>query len=483
MQVKAIFKIVGMLLMMFSLSMLPPVAVSLFYGDGAFATFIISFLITLGVGTACWLPFRNSKQELKIRDGFVVVVLFWTVLSVFAAIPLILSVSPTITITDGIFESVSGFTATGSSVLIHIDNLPHAILYYRQQLQLLGGMGIVVLAVAVLPMLGVGGMQLYRAETPGPVKDNKLTPRLTETAKSLWYIYIGLIAVCALCYWWAGMSLFDAIGESFSTIATGGFSTHDSSFAYYDSLTIDIVASVFMFLGGVNFGLHYLFLSRANLKLYWADLEFRSYVFILVVVATITAVMLLLYHDYDSVSEGVVSAIFTVISLTTTTGLVTDNFATWPTFVPVMLVMVGMIGGCAASTSGGLKIIRVVLLQKQGRREMRRLVHPRAVLPLKYGNQVLSENIVQAIWGFVAMFVVIYVVLLLALLALGLDFKTAFGALSAALSNVGAAIGGVSSGFHALGAPSKWILIVAMLAGRLEVFTLLVLFTPSFWRH
>lgn len=482
MQVIAIIRVLGLLLMLFSLSMLPPIVVGVVYQDGAIIPFFTAFCATLIFGFSTWFPLRDKHQELKSRDGFLIVVLFWTVLSLFGALPFILTQYSHISITDGIFESVSGFTATGSSVFAGLSALPHAILYYRQQLQLLGGMGIIVLAVAILPMLGVGGMQLFRAETPGPVKDNKLTPRLAETAKALWYIYTGLIVVCSFLYWFYGMSWFEAIGESFSTVATGGFSIHDASFDYYNSTAIDIVSSIFMLLGGANFGLHYLFLKRKSLRCYLEDIEFCTYIKMLFI-TSIIVIATLMITKYAPVNwHTVVQSIFTVISLATTTGFTSGHFEAWPTFLPYLLMITAIIGGCAASTSGGIKVIRLVLLRKQGQRELTRLVHPKAVLPMKFGEQVLPEPVIQAIWGFVSVFIVVYIVLLLALLATGLDMTTAFGALTSAISNTGVAIGDVANNFVLLSTPAKWILIFAMLAGRLEIFTLLVLFTKAFWR-
>jgi len=480
---RAIAKILGILLMVFSVSMLPPIVVGLWYHDFALSAFYITFIVTLLTGLVLWLPCRNSQQELKTRDGFVIVVLFWTVLSAFGALPFIIADHPQVSITDGVFEAVSGLTTTGSTILTGLSHLPRALIYYRQQLQFLGGMGIIVLAIAILPMLGIGGMQLFRAETPGPIKDSKLTPRIAQTAKTLWYIYVGLTIACTLSYWGAGMPLFFAIGESFSTISTGGFSMHDASFAHYHSNVIDIIGIVFMFLGGVNFGLHYVFLKGRGLSAYYKDDEFNAFVILLVVVSVITCVVLFMHHTIGDSFSTVIKAIFTVVSVTTTTGLTTSDFNLWPTFIPFMLMFVAMIGGCAASTSGGVKVVRFLLLIKQGQREFKRLVHPKAVLPIKFGEQVLPEPVIQAIWGFVGLFIAIFVILLLALLASGLDIRTAFGAAAAAISNTGAAIGQVSSNYQGLSIFDKWILIFAMLAGRLEIFTLLILFTPTFWKR
>jgi len=478
----AISRIIGVFLMLFSLSMLPPLSVALWYQDGGSTAFAVSFFVTVLTGLVFWLIGLRSRLEIRTRDGFIIVVLFWVVLSLFGAIPFMITQHPHISITNAIFESASGLTTTGTNVLIGLDHLPHAIRYYRQQLQFLGGMGIIVLAVAVLPMLGIGGMQLYRAETPGPMKDNKLTPRITQTAKNLWLIYIGLTIACILSYWLAGMHLFDAIGESFSTVATGGFSMHDASFAYFHNNAINLIAVVFMFLSAVNYSLHFHFIYNREISTYWKDSEFRTFVFILFVAAVIVASVLLFEHTYPGFWESIIQAVFTVISMGTTTGLKTADFSKWPTFLPYFIMMVALIGGCAGSTCGGMKVIRILVLQKQGRRELKRLIFPRAIMLLKVNEQVLPEHVIQAIWGFIAVFFGVFVLVMLSLLSSGLDFITAFGATASCLSNVGASIGHVSVNFSEIPTASKWVLIFTMLAGRLEIFTLLVLFMPTFWR-
>jgi trk system potassium uptake protein TrkH len=482
MQYKTILRIIGVLLMLFSLSMLPPVLVAEIYHDGALLPFLVAFSVTLLTGVILWLTFRHQHHHLTSRDGFMIVTLFWVVLSLFGALPLIIANHPHDSFTDAIFEAVSGLTTTGGSVQTGLDFLPHAIRFYRQELQFLGGMGIVVLAIAVLPMLGVGGMQLYRAETPGPMKESKLTPRITDTAKTLWYIYVGLTAACCLAYWAAGMTFFDALGESFGTVSTGGFTMHDSSFAYYHSNLIYSIAIIFMFLGGVNFSLHFLSLKNVTLKYYFADLEMRWYFAILALTSIITVAVLSFYHIYSSVSEAFFKGVFTVVSLATTTGFVNAHFDTWPSFLPILIMLIALIGACGGSTSGGAKVMRFVLLSKQSTRELRRLVHPRAVLNIKFGRTGLRENTINSMWAFIAIYLSIGVLMTLALMATGLDLSSAFSSMVSALANSGAAIGSVTDTFKYIGIPAKWILIFGMLAGRLEVFTLLVLFTPTYWR-
>lgn len=478
----AILRTLGILLSCLSLTMLPPIAVASWFKDSSQFPFLVGFSITLIVGVILWRPIHKTKGELKVRDGFVVVALFWVTLCLFAAIPLYLSFYPRLSVVDAIFESVSGLTTTGATIFTHLKMLPHAVLYYRQQLHLLGGIGIVVLAVAVLPMLGVGGMQLYRAEIAGPMKHSKLTPRITQTAKALWSIYVVMTIMCTLCYWWAGMSLFDAIGESFSTVATGGFSVHDSSFAYYHSTMINSICMIFMMLSAVNFSLHFQLIQHGSIKSYWKDQECRTFIKLILIVTAVISLILIL-DKYYSFGASIGNTLFTVISIATTTGLTTTNFSIWPSFIPYLIMFVALVGGCAGSTAGGIKMIRFVLLREQAKRELHRLIHPRSVWAIKYGNRRLSDQVVHAIWGFVVLFIVLYIVFLLGLLATGMSLDTAFASLTACLSNVGASIGSVANNYKHINEVSKWILVLAMLAGRLEIFTLIVLLMPSYWRR
>ncbi len=482
MQFIAILRVLGILLMMFSLSMLPPFFIALAYGDGGLFGFGITFLVTFFTGFLVWLPLYRYKRELKTRDGFLIVVLFWSVLSLFGCLPFDIVV-PKVNFINALFESTSGLTTTGATVLTGLDHLPHAIRYYRQQLQFLGGMGIIVLAVAVLPMLGVGGMQLFRAEAPGPIKDRKLTPRITETAKTLWYIYLGLNVACAFSYWLAGMSPFDAIGESFSTVATGGFTMHDASFAYYQSNTIDYIAVFFMLMGAANFGLHYSFITRGDIFRYFSDLEFRSLLIILGVVAFLVAAVLIHYKTTRLSTQAINQAIFTVVSLGTTTGFINSRFDLWPSFVPFLIMMTAIIGGCAGSTSGGIKVIRTLLFFKQGVHELKLLIHPKAIISMHLGAQAVPTNIIQATWGFFTVFISFLFLEFILLMAFGMDVTSAIGASIATLTNAGASIGSVALSFNDISLPCKWICIISMIAGRLEIFTLLVLLTPAFWRR
>ena len=480
---KVVQRILGLLLMMFSLTMLPPILVSAIYNDDSWLPFIQGFGLTLLAGLLIWLPVRSHSKDLRLRDGFLVVASFWTVLGAFGAAPLYLAEAPSMTLTDAVFESMSGLTTTGATVLTGLDTLPKSILYYRQQLQWLGGMGIIVLAVAVLPMLGVGGMQLYRAETPGPVKDTKLTPRITETAKALWYVYVAFTILCLLGYWAAGMDLFDALCHAFSTVAIGGFSTHDLSIGYFNSTRIDLIAVIFMFLAGINFSLHFFTWRYVQIKHYRQDPEFRAYVFVLCVVSVIVITTLYVSGTYGNAGDSVINGLFQAVSIATTTGFTTANYASWPGALPVLLIFASFIGGSAGSTAGGIKVIRCLLIYKQGVREIARLVHPNAEIPVKLGNSSVPPRVVDSIWGFFSVYVVVFGAMLLAMMATGLDQVTAFSAVAATLNNLGPGLGEVAAGFMTLGNFAKWISVGGMLLGRLEIFTLLVLITPTFWRH
>ena len=482
MQLLVIQRILGLLLIVFSSALLPPMVIGVIYGDGGVAAFAESFFIILIAGFLLYYPARSQRQELRLRDGFLVVVLFWTVLGIAGGLPIYLSGIYDISVTDAVFESISGLTTTGATVIVGIDDLPHSILLYRQELQWLGGMGIIVLAVAVLPMLGVGGMQLFRAETPGPVKDTKLTPRITETAKALWYIYLGLTVACALAYWLAGMSGFDAIAHSFSTVAIGGFSTHDASIGFFHSTAIQFIAIVFMLLSGINFAIHFTAFRRRSLNPYRRDAEFRTYITVLAVVSVVTIGYLQATETYDSVTASIIEGLFQVVSIGTTTGYTTADYYTWPGFLPVLLLYVSFIGGCSGSTGGGMKVIRILLLVKQGVRELKRLIHPSAQIAVKIGKKALPENVIEAVWGFFAAYFAISALGILILMSTGLDQETAFSAVAACLNNLGPGLGEVGRNFASISDGAKWLLCMAMLLGRLEIFTLLVLFTPGFWK-
>ncbi|MEX1109150.1 MAG: potassium transporter TrkG, partial [Dongiaceae bacterium] len=409
-------RILGLMLMIFSLTMLPPIGVSFIYSDGHWQPFLMSSAIVAAAGLLLWLPSRNARRELRLRDGFLIVVVFWVFLGLAGATPLFLSDVPELSFTDAVFEAVSGFTTTGATVIVGLDELPKSILYYRQQIEWLGGMGIIVHAVAILPILGIGGMSLYKAETPGPMKDQKLTPRITQTAKALWAIYVSLTTACVAAYWLAGMNLFDAVAYAFSTVSTGGFSPYDASLAHFDSMAIEAVATVFMFLGGASFALHFTVLMRREPGLYWRDTEFKTYFLMTAVVTVFATIYLRAMSEFPTLFESFRHAIFQVVSMQTTTGLLTEGFAHWPGALPTLLILLSFIGGCAGSTTGGMKVIRWLVVFRQGVAELKQLVHPNAEVPVKLAGRPVPQRIILGVGGFFAMYLIVFAVLMLLLM-------------------------------------------------------------------
>ena len=474
-------KIFGLFLLLFSVTLLPPIFISLMYQDGELVHFLQSLSLTLVLGLILWLPLRHVHLNIKTRDGFVIVGLFWVVLSLLSALPFLLG--PHMSLTDSFFEAVSAFTTTGATVISNLDSLPPSILFYRQQLQWYGGMGVIVLAVAILPMLGIGGMQLYRAETPGPFKDDKIAPRLSQCARSFWLIYVGITVACAVAYRIAGMNWFDAVAHSLSTISTGGFSTHDASFAYFHSPQIEAVGIVFMILGGTNFSIHFLAIMRFRPAVYFQDLEVRSYLILLASVGLIISAELYFTHYHAGFYTALRHGLFQTASIITSTGFISEDFSSWPFFSPTLLFFASFIGGCAGSTAGGMKMIRFIIMIKQTNRDLITLVHPSIDKPLKIANRVLSTRVIEAVWGYFSLYVASFVVIMLLLMATGLDQVTAFTTLASSINNVGPALGDAAVNFQGINTPSKWLLAFAMLLGRLEIFTLLVLLTPAFWRQ
>ena len=480
----AVQRITGVLLMLFSLTMLPPIVVDQLYEANTTWPFVMGMWITFLTGAIIWWPARNEHAELKTRDGFLITVLFWTVLGIFGAIPLIFADEAWHSYTDAIFESVSGLTTTGATTVASgLDDLPRALNYYRVQLHWLGGMGIIVLAVAVLPMLGIGGMQLYRAETPGPMKNAKLTPRITETARVLWLVYLSLTAVCGVVYWALGMTPFDALIHAFSTLATGGFSSHDASIGYYKSPALEWAVMLFMLLGTINFATHFAVWRGRSVKAYWRDSEFRTCLMIVLMFSVLVSIPLLLARIFEDPVTTLRQGFFHVISYGTTTGFVTTDPSLWPSYTPMMLLLAGFMVGCAGSTSGGVKVVRLMLFVKQALREIQRLIHPSAQLPIKLDGKVMEDSVVNAIGGFFSVYIGFTILLSFMMMATGLDPVIAFSAVSACINNMGPGLGPLANSMASVSDTGKWILIFTMLLGRLEIFTLLIVFTPSFWRR
>ena len=468
------------MLILFSLMLFIPVSVSLLYNDGNLITFLYSFFIFLSFGLLLYLPNTHSKSDIKTKEGFLIVVLFWLVLSFFGSIPFMLDKQLSLSFIDAFFESVSGWTTTGATVIKNIDTLSPSLLIYRQELQWLGGMGIVILALAILPMLGVGGMHLYKAESTGPIKDNKISPRIAETAKSLWTIYLGLTVICAVAYYIAGMPLFDSIAHSFSTIAIGGFSTHNTSIGYFDSSSIETICIFFMLLSSLNFILHFTALKTKDIKTYFKDTEFKSYILII-------SFVLILLIAYDAlIGNTDLSArqiLFQSVSFITTSGFTSTTYYTWPSFVISILIAISFIGACAGSTGGGLKVMRVVLLFKLLKKELLKILHPTAEIPIRINGSPVNDNISATLYNFFIFYILSYLGLSFLLLLSGLDMITSFSAVASCINNLGPALGDVSQNYASINIFSKYVLSFAMILGRLEIFTLLIVLTPYFWKY
>jgi len=481
---KSVQKTLGLLLMVFSFSMLVPFIVSALFNDTYTASsFLASFTFTLFFGLAVWLPSREVDSEIRLKEGFMIVASFWIILALFGAIPFLMLPENTLSITDAIFESTSGLTTTGATIMTNIDSLPKGLLFYRAQLQWLGGLGIIVLAVAILPLLGVGGMHLYKAEAASSVREPKFTPRQKQTARSLAYIYIILTAFCVLGYLLGGMNLFDAVCHAMTTVAIGGFSTHDASFGFFEGSTLIFwVSSIFMLLAGINFSLHFFAWKHKSLSTYINDSEFKAYLSLLLLVIVIAGLALITSSSENLETVSFSELFFQVVSIGTTTGYTTAEYGLWPIFIPFLLLVISFVGGCVGSTGGGLKVARVLILFKQGLREAKRLVHPSAEIVVKINSKGVDQKILDSVWGFMSAYIGILVVFTLTMMACGLNELTAFSAVAASLNNLGPGLGDVFVNYNALGLLPKWVCISAMVLGRLEIFALLVLFTPTFWQ-
>lgn len=474
-------RVVGVLLTFISVGFIPPLLVSWVVADGAHWAFISSLILISGTGAAMYWPVRNADRDLRISDGFLVVVACWGAVCLAGSLPFVLGLNASIA--DAIFESTSGITTTGATVFSGLDLMPTSILWYRQQLQWMGGLGIIILAVAILPMLRVGGMQVYKAEATGPMKENRLTPKIAETAKALWAIYIGLTVICAAAYWAAGMNLFDALMHSFSTIATAGFSTHDASIGYYNSPLIEWLVIIFVFIASLNFALHFMALRRATMQAYLKDPELKLFALLIVIISAMVTLLLWRQGVAGGVWESLRTAAFHTISYMTTTGFATTEVYLWPGTLPLLLLMISALGGCAGATTGGFKMIRVYLLTKQGIRELKRLAHPRSVVPLKLGGRTLDSEVANAVWGYVSLYIVCIVILTLIVSGLEADLVTAVSVVFSAMNNLGPALGDAGANWSSLSDATKALMSFAMLLGRLEIFTLLVLLTPTYWKH
>jgi trk system potassium uptake protein TrkH len=473
------------LVFLYSLTMLVPVLVGLLYEETDISAFLITFAVTLVLGSAGYLSTQtqNKTRNLRTRDGFLVVVLFWVIFSIASATPFILDSRLDLTLTDAFFEGISGITTTGASVLENIDELPPSILYYRAQLNFLGGLGIIVLAIAVLPLLGIGGAKLYQAEMPGPLKETKLTPRIADTAKHLWFIYLSLAGLCALSYWFAGMTWFDAVCHSLSTVSLGGFSSHGDSLGFYgNSAAIELVGGVFTLLAAINFALYFLAISKISLKPILRDSEFRFFITIASLLVAFTCLELYRSGTFDA-RGSLVHGFFQALSIMTDNGLTAAGYPNWPEHVSIMLIGASFFGGCVGSTCGGIKAMRFLVLYRQGKEEIKQLVHPDSLSLPKVGQHVVPERVIRSVWGLFFLYVFFACIFIWGVVASGHDLKTAFGTVAACLNNMGVGYGDTASGFSGLTDQAKWLMYAAMLFGRLEIFPILIIFSRTFWRY
>lgn len=478
-----VLHVLSMVIVLFASTMLAPLGLALGEHDAARAAFSYAMLLTLAVGFLLWLLTRGASKDLKVRDGFLLVVVVWTVLPALGGLPLMLYL-PQLSFTDAYFEAMSGLTTTGATVLSGLDQLPQSINLWRGEMVWLGGMGIIVLVVAILPLLGIGGRQIYKAETPGPMKDSQLTPRITETAKGLWLVYAGITLACILSYWWAGMTPFDAVMHAFSTMGLGGFSSHDASFGYFNSPRIEWVSVVFMLIAGINFATHFMAVRNRDINPYRHDIEARYFV----AVTLLSVVGLTFYlwgeHVYPDLHTAFRYALFNVVSIATTTGYASTDYNVWPIFAPMWMLFLCSFATSSGSTGGGIKMIRALILYKQVYKEFLRIIHPNAIVQAKLDGVVVQNKIIYAVLAFFFIYIVSIVSMTLIMMASGLGAVTAFSAVVACINNTGPGLNevGPATTFAVLSDFQTWLCSFAMLLGRLELFTLLVVLTPAFWR-
>lgn len=482
-QAGSVLRVVGLVLAIFSATMLVPVSVSFFFGEPSAEEFIEAALLTATCGLTLWWAFRHCNYELQSRDGFLLVTLTWGLLPIFGALPLLLFI-PGLTFTDGFFEAASGLTTTGATVLSGLDALPVSINLWRAQLQWMGGMGLIVLAVAILPLLGVGGRQMFAAETPGAFKEARLTPRIEDTARGLWYVYVGLTATCVSCFWAVGMSFSDAVIHSFSTLSLGGFSSHDASFGYFDSPVLEAIAIVFMLIAGINFSTHFLAWNRREFNPYRADAEAGLFLAVTLASGLLIALVLLGNSTYPTFGQALRYSLFNVVSIATTTGFANADFALWPIFAPSLMLLLSLFASSAGSTGGGVKMIRIRLAVIQLRREFVRLCHPTAVVPVKIGGERVPPTMMVSVLTFLAAYAAVIMLLTLLLIGSGLGVITSASAIVACISNTGPGLNeiGPATTYAVLTDFQTWICSIAMLIGRLELFTVLIIFTRGYWR-
>ncbi len=473
---KSILNLFSILVLFFSLSFVLPIIVSISFNDGALLVFVKTLVAILFVGLIGLVITRNVKSELSQKDGFVIIVMFWVVLSLAGAIPFYLS---GMSLIDSIFESMSGITTTGATVISNLDGLPESILFYRQLLQWMGGMGLIVLAIAVMPLLGIGGGQIYKTEVPGAMGEQRLTPRIKETAQALWIIYLGLTIVCGFLYYINGMSAFDAISHAMSTVAIGGFSTHDESIGFFNSISIELICMTFMLLSAFSFALHYFALYKKKPLKYVFDPELKFFVSFILLIFLIALIISLFASGPSTPSFRELS--FHTVSIVSTTGFSIGDSSEWPFSISFLLLIGAFVGACSGSVGGGIKSWRIMIMLNHAYKNIMKIIHPNSVISLKIGSKGVDDDVATSVWGFFSIYVISFVILLLAVLISGLDLESAFSAVGACLNNLGPGLGVVSENYAEINSFSKGVLAFAMLLGRLEIFTLLVILTPMFW--
>tara|TARA_X000001036_G_C20669528_1_gene801955 strand:- start:194 stop:1624 length:1431 start_codon:yes stop_codon:yes gene_type:complete len=474
MNLKSIVNLFSVLVLFFSLSYIFPIIISLIFDDGATELFIYTLLGVGLIGLVGLLATRKVDNELSQKDGFVIIVLFWVVLCFAGSIPFYLSGMNAI---DSIFESMSGITTTGATVISNLDTLPESLLFYRQLLQWMGGMGLIVLAIAVMPLLGIGGGQIYKTEIPGAMGEQKLTPRIKETAQVLWLIYLGLTVLCAILYYLGGMGSFDAVSHAMSTVAIGGFSTHNDSIGHFNSIAIETICIAFMLLSAFSFTLHYFAVFKRKPLKYFYDPEIRFFMSILAIIFIICAMI----SNISNYGPNLRELAFHSVSMLTTTGFSISNSSEWPFSISFILLIGAFIGACAGSVGGGVKSWRVLIMINHAHKNLMRIIHPNSVISLKIGTKNVNDEVATSVWGFFSIYIISFIILLLFVLVTGVDFESAFSAVGACLNNLGPGLGIVSENYANINSASKGILAFAMLLGRLEIFTLLVILTPMFW--
>ena len=475
MNLKAIINLFSILVLLFSLSYVFPIVVSLVFNDNSLYLFLPTFIFVGALGLIGFFFTKGVQRDLSAKDGFVIIVMFWLVLSLAGSIPFYLSgMSPI----DSFFESMSGITTTGATVISNIETLPESLKFYRQLLQWMGGMGLIVLAIAVMPLLGIGGGQLFKTDIPGAMGEQRLTPRIQETAKALWSIYFGLTILCAILYAIAGMSFFDAVSHAMSTVSIGGFSTYNNSIGHFNNLTIEIICMVFMLLSAMSFALHYFSIYKSKSLKYFYDPELKFFVSILLIIF-ILALSINILSGQSNLSLRELA--FHTVSTVTTTGFGISDTSTWSFSISFLLLIGAFVGACSGSVGGGVKSWRVMIMLNHAYSNIVKMIHPNSVVTLKVGTKSVDDNVATSVWGFFSIYVISFVILLLAILISGLDLETAFSSVGACLNNLGPGLGMVSDNYSEINSFAKGVLAFSMLLGRLEIFTLLIILTPMFW--